>query len=286
MTDVKDIVARVDSLPPLPATSVRLLGVINDPGSTIRDIVETIKYDQALTSDVLRLCNSAYFGLSRQITSLNEAMVRLGTTKILQLVMSVHATSALSQAQQGYGLGVGVLWKHSVAVAQGSALVAQRLQLSNVNLAFTAGLLHDIGKVILSQHVADEFQKIIHLVCEEKRSFVEAERAVLGFDHTEIGAMLAERWKLPENIVRCIRYHHEPGRLEIPDGIVDAVYLANCVCLMLGIGLGADGLSYRADESVVTRHHLTESDLEGVGVAVLADLEQMKDAYDEETGRS
>ena len=285
MTEAKNIVEQVDSLPPLPSTSVRLLGVINDPGATINDIVETIKFDQALTGDVLRLCNSAYFGLSRQITSLNEAMVCLGTTKILQLVMSVHATSTLAKAQKGYDLGAGVLWKHSVAVAQASALVAKRIRLSNVNLAFTAGLLHDIGKVILSRYVAEEFSTILHLVCDEKQSFVEAERAVLGFDHTEIGAMVAEKWKLPDNIVRCIRYHHEPGALDTPDSNVDAVYLANCVCLMLGIGIGADGLCYRADESVVTRHNLSESDLESIGVSVLVDLDQMRDMFDEETGR-
>ena len=171
----------------------------------------------------------------------------------------------------------------STAVALASSRFARRLKLPNVNLAFTAGLLHDIGKVVISEYVAEEYVEIIRLVTDDEMAFQEAERQVLGIDHTEIGAAIAEKWKLPDEMVHCIRYHHAPGEIEPPNLFVDVVYLANCICLLLGIGLGSDGLSYRADESVIERHGLTEHDLEEVGVGMLCDLQDVSDMFDEKT---
>jgi putative nucleotidyltransferase with HDIG domain len=281
MIAVADILAQIGALPPLPGTAVRLMKAVSDPRSRVEDIVEAIRYDQALTTQVLRLCNSAYFGLSRQITSLNEAMVCLGTVKVLQLVMAVHTNSMLNRPQSGYGLEVGVLWKHSVAVALAASLFAQRIKLTNVNLVFTAGLLHDIGKVVLSQHVAGQFSEILQRVGQQGQDFIQAEREVLGFSHDEIGAQIAEKWSLPEPIVRCIRYHHDPGMADPPDALVDVVYLANSVCLLLGVGLGADGLSYRANPTVMERTKLAERDLEAVGMQMLIELQNVEAMFDE-----
>lgn len=286
MINVEDILGKVDALPPLPGTSLRLINVISDPGSTVNDIVDVIKYDQALTARILRLCNSAYFGLSRNVSSLNEAMVCLGTVKILQLVMAIHTNSLLAEEQEGYDLRSGALWKHSVATAQAATHFAKRMKIENAGLVFTGALLHDIGKVVLSRYVAEEFAQIIDLVTTEKQSFVEAERAVLGFDHTEIGGMVAETWKLPDSLVRCIRYHHMPSEADVIDPLVDAVYLANCTCLLLGMGLGADGLCYRADEEVMTRSGLAENDLEAVGVAMLDDMQKLEAMFGEESSEA
>jgi putative nucleotidyltransferase with HDIG domain len=148
-------------------------------------------------------------------------------------------------------------------------------------MAFTAGLLHDIGKVVLGQKVAEEYARIIMLVTEHKRAFVEAEREILGFDHTEVGALLAERWKLPEKLVLCIRYHHTPSALDPPDPLVDTIYLANIVCLLLGIGLGADGLCTRADPAVLRRYGLNEHDLESVGLAIVQDMQEVTALFGE-----
>ena len=279
MRDAQEIIDQIGSLPPLPSTAIKLMDVLGDPQSSVAQIVDVIKYDQAITTQVLRLCNSAYFGLSRKVTSLDDAMVCLGTVKVLQLVMSVHTSSALSKEQCGYGLEPGVLWKHSVAVALASAVFAQKIKLANANLVFTAGLLHDIGKVVLNQHVADEFVEIVRRVSDEGLTFCEAEQQVLGFSHEDIGGMIGRKWQLPEPIVLCIQHHHDPSSLEPPDPLVDAVYLADCVCLLFGIGLGEDGLSYRADSAVMERYDLRESDLESVGLTVLDDLKRVEQLF-------
>lgn len=285
-TAIRDILQRVGSLPPLPDTAVRLMNVINDPRSTVEEIVEVIRYDQAVTAEVLKLCNSAYFGLTRNVASLSEAMVCLGTVKVLQLVMSVHTSALLSKAQIGYGLAPGVLWRHSVAVALAASATAQRIQLTNVSLAFTAGLLHDIGKVVLNEYVAEDFLEITRRVREEKLSFVESEKAVLGYSHEEIGGRIADVWKLPQPMVQSICHHHDPCLLDPPDPLVDTVYLANCVCLLLGVGLGEDGLYYRASDKVMQRNGLRESDLENIGAQMLLDLRKVEQIFETKTGRS
>lgn len=274
-----EILKEVGSLPPLPDTAIKLVQVINEPSATVDDLVEAIRYDQAVTSEVLRLCNTAFFGLSRRIDSLSEAMIRLGTVKILQLVMSIYTNSMLAKEQRGYGLAPGILWKHSVAVALASSAVAQHVKLPNAGLVFTAGLLHDIGKVVMNEYVAEQFAEIVRVVNTEKTDFLTAERQVLGCTHEEIGGLVAEQWKLPEPIVCCIRYHHNPGALDTPDSLVDNVYLANCVCLLLGVGLGDDGLCYRADPAVMERMGLREQDLEQVGAQTLAELKRVESLF-------
>jgi len=257
----------------------RLMSVIRDPHSSISDIVGVVRYDEVVTSEILKICNSAYFGLSRKIASLNEAMVCLGTAKLLHLVMAVHGKALLGKEQQGYGLSPGFLWQHSVGVALASEIIGGRLKVPNESLLFTMGLLHDIGKLVLAEHVAAEFAEITRLVSEEGHAFNEAERLVLGYDHCEVGTLLAEKWKLPEEIVRAVRWHHAPPSPPNVDPFVDVVYLGNALCMMLGFGIGHDGLSYRAEEEILARNQLTERDLETFGAQVVDDLAQVKEMF-------
>lgn len=281
MNRIQDILGGVKEIRPLPGTVLRLIHVVNDPLSTIDQIVEAIRYDPVVTGQVLRIVNSAFFSFSREITSLNEALRILGTLKVLQIVIAIHTNSILSKEQHGYGLPPGKLWQHSVGVALASAAIADHLRDPNRNLLFTAGLLHDIGKVILNEYVATEFAEIARRVAEEKTSFCEAEHQVLGFSHDEIGAQLGEKWQLPPSIIQGIRHHHDPSAVDPPDSLVDILHLADCICLMLGIGLGADGLDYRADEGAMARHGLRESDLETVGIQVLVELQRVSCLFEE-----
>lgn len=273
-----DIVARVSTLPPLPTTVHHLLSVISDPTSSLAEIVESVRYDQTLTAEILRLCNSAYFGLARTVETLDDAVRLLGTAKVLQLVVAAHTRAMLARPQVGYGLPPGALWLHSVAVALAGQRLAVKMRLPQTGLVFTAGLLHDVGKVILNEFVAAEYTEIIARVSREHCSFAEAEAQVLGFTHPEVGSRLAEAWSLPAAIARCIRYHHDPQSLPNPDPLVDAVHLADAICTMLGIGAGDDGLAYRAAAGALHRHGLTEADLEVIGADAVAELKSVQAA--------
>ena len=281
MSDAQRIVEGVGAMTPLPNTAIKLMTAVGDPTSTMDDIVEAIKYDQAVTSEVLKLCNSAFFGLPRTVTSLHDATVRLGAVKVLQLVMSIHVATPFGHAQVGYGLEPGVLWRHSVAVALASTQIAEQLKMANASLAFTAGLLHDVGKLVLNEHVGGAFAEIVRLVTQERKAFAEAEHEVLGFSHEEVGALVAEKWQLPDALVRCIRYHHSPEDLTPPDPLVDTVYVANCLCLLLGIGVGEDGLYNRASDKVMQRLGLHEQDLEMLGANLMVELQRVEQMFEQ-----
>lgn len=273
---IDNILARVRSMPPLPDTLLRLLTVLGNPTSTMAEIAEVVRYDQALTTDVLRYCNSAYFGLARTIASLDDAVRVLGTFKVMQLVLAAHTQALLSRPQNGYGLPADALWLHSVAVATCAQSLARRLQVPQVGLLFTVGLLHDVGKVVLNEYVARSYADIAQLVQTRRVSFGDAEREVLGFTHAEIGGRLGEAWALPEPVVRCIRYHHDPDVLTEPDPLVDVTHIADAVCILLGIGGGDDGLSYRACGSTLQRHGLKHADLETIGAEVVIEVKGIR----------
>ena len=275
-----EIIARVKRLPRLPDTAVRLASVLGDPDSSIEQIVDTIRYDQTVTADVLRLCNSAYFGLSKRVESIDDAVRLLGTAKVLQLVMSAHVQTMLQRPQEGYGLMPGALWEHSVAVALGCREFAQRIAPERVGLSFTLGLLHDIGKVVLNEYVAAEYAEIVRRATDEQLSFVEVEEQVLGFTHAEVGGRLAERWSLPESLIHSVRYHHEPEKSPTPDLLLDSVHLADATCLVMGIGSGmVDGLAYRAEPAVLERHGFSAQDLEMIGAGIVVEMKSVRDLF-------
>ncbi len=269
---IDEVVERVTALPHLPDTLMRLVSVVSDPRSSLSQIVETIRYDQVITAEVLRLCNSAYFGLARTVESLDDAVRLLGTLKIMQLVMAAHSRALLSRAQEGYGLPAGALWSHSVAVALGGQLLARQMKLQQVGLLFTAGLLHDVGKVVLNEYVARDYAEIARRVQEDHITFCEAEAQVLGFTHPEVGSRLADTWSLPDTIARCIRYHHEPKECPIDDPLVHAIHLSDSVCLMMGVGGGDDGLAYRCDPDIMTRYKIGPEDLDLLGADLITEL--------------
>ena len=276
---VDQIVARVNTLPHLPDSVLRLVTVVSDPCSTLEQIVNAIRYDQVLTAEVLRLCNSAYFGLARTVESLEDAICLLGTVRVFQLVMAAHARAMLNRPQEGYGLPVGALWWHSVGVALAAQILARRMQLTHTGLLFTAGLLHDCGKVVLNEFVGQEYAEIAGRVTNNHIAFSEAEQQVLGYTHADVGARLCEAWSLPDSITKCIRYHHDPEGVVTPDPLVDAIHLSDSICLLLGVGTGDDGLAYRASPALLTRYGLKESDLESIGADAIAELRSVQTLF-------
>ena len=271
-----EIVQRVQTLPRLPDTIVHLTHVVGDPRSSLPQIVGVIRYDPVLTAELLRMCNSAYYGVAREVESLDDAVRLLGTTKVFQLAMAAYTRAMLAAPQEGYGLPAGALWTHSVTVALAGRLVAQRMNGPQLGLLFTAGLLHDCGKVVLNEFVRAEYAEIVRRVAEDRLSFCDVERQVLGYTHAEVGARVAEAWKLPASIVDCIRYHHEPEQNTPPSAVVDAVHLADSVGLMLGVGAGDDGLAYRASAVALARHGLTAADLENIGAETVGELRSVQ----------
>ncbi|MBN1868908.1 HDOD domain-containing protein [Candidatus Sumerlaeota bacterium] len=268
MISVEELKRIVQEIPPLPDIALRLIKMCQDASVAPRDIVEVIKHDPSITVKVLRLCNSTFYGLPRRITSLQEAMVYVGTDALVNFVLAGCLSTIYQKENRGYGLEEGQLWRHAVGCAICSQQVALKVDESLAGAAFTAGLLHDIGKIVMSSFVADEFLMLLDLVEREGISFLEGESRLLGYTHAEAGAEIAENWSLPEELVEAIRYHHEPQKAESFKKTVYCAYLGNILCVSLGIGVGHDGLATRFDPAITESLGLDPDNLLEMAVAI------------------
>lgn len=283
-TLIEDIKERVQTLPVLPGTTARLINALVDPKTTVKQIVEIIQYDQNLTAEVLKLCNSAYFGLSRKITTLKEALTYLGSRQVLQLVFSVYCRSLLMDPQPGYDLAAGMLWEHSVAVGIGSEKISQKRHAELSNLVFTAGLLHDIGKVILDQALREQYEEVLRYVEENKVPFQDAEKVIIGISHEEVGQMIMEHWNLPEPLPSVCRYHGEPLECEsdkkLTQDVVNIVHLADSMIITMGIGTGIDGLKYKVNSDLFQTYGFGAEELDRLHLEIIMEFEKIKKLYE------
>jgi HD-like signal output (HDOD) protein len=261
MIKLETLIKKVEDLPPLPDIVVKLLHASRDPNVSTREMVELIKHDPALTVKVLRLCNSSYYGLPRKINSIQEALVYIGTDTLVNFVLAGCLSSYYQQAQEGYGLEKGELWRHSVGCAIASQRLASHENEDASGQAFTAGLLHDIGKIVLNTYVGEEIDPILKLVEGEQLSFSEAEKRILGFSHNEAGEKLAQLWNLPEPLIEAIAHHQEPSHAKSSLKLVSQVHLGNILCLSFGIGVGTDGLAYTFHPRALEETGIEVSDL-------------------------
>jgi putative nucleotidyltransferase with HDIG domain len=265
MTNVDDIISGLDMLKPIPPVAVQIMALAEDENSSMADIADLIIYDPSITASILKICNAAIFGLSRQVDSVRDAIILLGIDEIVELVLLNATAENFKDDPDGYGLGEGELWKHAVLSAYAAKKLAENYGFaSQKHLIFTAGLLKDIGKLIMGRFVAFSYEKINILVNSKGYSFNEAEKEVIGINHEELGARLARKWRFSDRLVYLIRHHHltDENAKNSPDTAL--VYLADIVCMMMGFGTGLDGMAYRFYSDVLERMQITEKDLQKV----------------------
>lgn len=222
------IVGRIRSVPAMPATAARLLPLLSDPAADTRRVEEVLRYDPGLTADLLKIANSAYFGLPARVGSVRQAVLLLGWKRLLQLVMTLSMSGLMRQPLPGYDLPRGALWRHSVAVSVAADRLIARLQMPDGDAVFTAALLHDVGKIVLAQFVREEVGRIEALVAKGL-SFDVAETVVLGVNHAVIGGKVLEAWALPPGLVEAVRLHHDPESCARDCRVSDLVHVANAI---------------------------------------------------------
>ncbi len=276
MSRREEILAAVPSIPALPTAAAKVLQLLQDDNSSMGDIMGAIEYDPGLTSDVLRLANSAFFAGPRKIGSLPEAGVLFGTARIQQLVLASAVFPLASKPLKGYDLPPGELLDNLIGVAVGAEELGRTLSEKPPAHAFTAGLLHGVGKIVLGTFVEVDALPILELAHEEGLPFDEAERRILGIDHAEVGAELLRHWQLPGDIEDAVRWQYRPDNLEGDKLLVDLVHVAVHLSISCGLGIGIDGLNYRPSPSVVERLHLKTKIAEQVTCKMLTELQAIR----------
>jgi putative nucleotidyltransferase with HDIG domain len=209
MESVYVLLRGVKVLPPSPQVLPKVLEALRDETSTLEELGELISLDPVLTAKLLHYCNSVYFSGREPVTNVPEAIGRVGFQTIFALVAAVSGSRAF-HAPADSGLDSGLLWKHSLTTAFSTKFIADDIQADNTML-FTAGLLHDIGRIVLAQAKGAAYGKLYNETLAAKGNTTEQEKAAYGFTHADVGACLMESWRLPKILVEAVRYHHQPS---------------------------------------------------------------------------
>ncbi|MDA8139229.1 MAG: HDOD domain-containing protein [Desulfobacteraceae bacterium] len=254
------IVKTVDELPPMPQTVIKAREIMDDPKAGFKELATLFESDQAIAAKILKLANSPFYGIVGGVSSIQQASIVLGQKVLRELITLSGVSGLLGNQLAGYGLDVGDLWKHSLAVAFGARHIAVKVDAKLENDAFTTGLLHDSGKLILDTYITERWQQFEEALADGKRTFIEAERKVLALDHPEIAAEVCKAWHIPKEISHGIRYHHHPSQSK-GSKLAYIVHVADAIALMSGIGLGVDGTRYQIEEGTMAFLKLNDEDL-------------------------
>ncbi|MFH0995935.1 MAG: HDOD domain-containing protein [Pseudomonadota bacterium] len=258
----------VKSFPSMPAAALKLLTLLKDERTSNAQIEQILRYEPGLTANILKLTNSSFFGLPKQIGSIRQAILMIGWKKLIQIVLSSCVSAIIDKPVQGYDLSPGDLWRHSIAVSVASETLVKELNLSVSEEVFTAALLHDVGKMVLGRYVKDDIA-VVDGEDMQDVPFEQVERSIFGIDHAEIGANILRRWSFPPSMVSAVRWHHDPDGAPKTSHLIDVVHVADVLCLMSGIGVGREGLQYQPSQTACERIGLTEALLEKVASQTL-----------------
>ncbi|MBI4556361.1 MAG: HDOD domain-containing protein [Candidatus Hydrogenedentes bacterium] len=236
---IRDRVNAIEEISALPTTVARILAIVQDDSATALDLATELGREPALSMKVLRVVNSPYYGFARQIVSIQDAVVLLGFAEVERLALGISIINLFGRDREGVK-SLQMLWRHSLACSLvGSLLESERGLGAALRGAHVAGLLHDMGKAVIVQYFPEVVVPVMHLVEEAHLPLHEAESDVLsGANHADIGAWIAERWDLPEPLVKSIALHHTPDQAAPEDLLVHATHIMDEICNEMGIGSG------------------------------------------------
>ncbi|MBN1757962.1 MAG: HDOD domain-containing protein [Chitinispirillaceae bacterium] len=232
-------IEQIDNLPALPAIVTRLIQVVNSPDTSADDAAKLIQKDPALTTKMLRLANSAFYGIPRSISSVSSAVVILGFNTIRSLVLSASVMKMFSTSREP-AIDKDCFWKHSITCAIAAKSIVRQfisVRMMDPESAFCAGMLHDIGKLIFSEFAQEDYSEVCSFARKNGKSLLEAEKEILGISHTDIGRILADKWALPLDLEYALVFHHEPMKADSLIDLVTTVHVANTLSHAIGMGL-------------------------------------------------
>jgi len=272
----KNILSAIKSLEPFPDVAMRVVQLSTREDVVPDELIRIIETDPGLTAKVLKLCNSAYYGFQREIASMRDAGNLLGVSALVNLVV----TSCASRYFRDYGAVMGsaqtTLWERSIANALASRLLASLRHEVDIERAYTAGLLQNIGHIVLERFLHEEHEEIVRELTEGAQ-LLEAEQHVLGLHHAELGARLATRWNFPDELVDAIRYHHQPEAADDDTALTDVMHLAESLTWSIGYGEGFEGRSYGVSKSCIERGGVNKTNFEAMKRMLQREVVRAKD---------
>jgi HD-like signal output (HDOD) protein len=272
----KQILRHVKDLPPMPQTVLKAREIMADPKSDFKELANLFETDQAIAAKILKLANSPYFGYSGKIATIQRAAVVLGHKTLGELITMRGTAGLLGNRLVGYGLDSGALWKHSLAVAFGSRIIANKTKPALSNDAFTSGLIHDAGKLILDPYIKERWELFEKFMADAEHTFLDAEKKILELDHTEVASEVCKIWNIPETLTVAIRYHHYPSQSNGSE-LAYIVHVADAIAMMTGLGMGIDGTLYQMDDTAMAFLNLQENEFNDIMGYVLEAVQKISE---------
>jgi HD-like signal output (HDOD) protein len=261
-------------LPPMPNIILKAREIMEDPGSSLKDLAAVIEHDQAIVARVLALANSAYYGLSGLVSSIQHASILLGQKTLGELITIAASSKLLSKPLRGYMLHPGDLWKHSLAVALGSKIISEKINAECIEDAFIAGLLHDAGKIILDPYIVERKKAFKKALENGQPKFIQAEKEILGFDHAEVMSRAVRFWRYPENQSTAIRYHHYPSRSD-DNEMAFIIHLADFTAKQAGFKSENDASPPELEPQTLRYFGFQREDLSHIAAQMTASVEKL-----------
>ncbi len=263
----------LDGLMPLPEVVLKAQMLLTNPNSSFEELANIIETDQEITLKVLNVVNSAYYSLKKEVASVRQACVMLGLKVIAEIIMAAGTSNVFNKALHAYSLDPTGLWRHSLATALGSRKIAKAVQPKLANEAFLSGLFHDVGKLILDEQIFSRNAAFKGFL-ENTHAHFEAEKKILGFDHSDIASELCKKWKFPKVVTKAIRLHHNLNPDQVDD-LAIILHAADNLTKLDGNGNSGGGTFRALDDHVVDFLALEENDINDIVVEVNDSVEKI-----------
>lgn len=272
---LNSIISNIDSVPTLPTVVAEVTEVIRDPHVDASHVGQIISRDQALSAKTLRLVNSAFYGFPRKINNITRAIIVMGFNKVRNLALTASVLDSFKSRDRDFDYSG--LWKHALGTAIAGEVLAGLLKSSETEDAFVAGLLHDIGKLVMALHAKEAFTKIREHVAKYNVLMLNAEMELYEIDHGLVGAWLADEWKFPPQLTRAIRLHHNPDAAREYQEIIYLTHVADIICRSLEIGNGGDSRIPQLSANVWTALKLNDAVIDKCMEMTYEGLDRAKD---------
>ncbi|MCD6256859.1 HDOD domain-containing protein [Candidatus Aerophobetes bacterium] len=260
---IRKTIYNITKLPTLPVITAQLMQLLSNPNASIQKLTNLISQDQSLTTTVLKVVNSSYYGFPRQIATIKHALIILGFNEIRNIVITISVLKNFWNIQKSSKFDHLQFWKHSLGCAVAAGMLAKFFRYRVSGKVFIGGLIHDIGKIVLDQYLHDLFEQVMDRVISRDISFYQAEKEVLGVTHAEIGGWLAKSWNLPLEIEEAIKFHHLPEKATANPPFCSIVHLADVLVRMKSIGSAGDNKIPPIDPSIWEPLRSMRADLNG-----------------------
>jgi len=278
--DINRIVSHIKDLPTLPRSVLKITALVNNPQASAKDLSGVITDDQVLTARLLRLVNSSFYGFPQRIATVTNAIVLLGFDAIRNLLLTTSIFGVFSKKSDINGKQLERYWDHALGCAVGAKIIGNCIKYDNEEELFVAGLLHDIGKIVEILFIPEEFEKVRQHAETEKTLIHEAEEIILGYNHTDIGELLAQKWNLPEKLSHVIAFHHSPSTSKQFLKETTIIHFADILCRSLDLGFGGDNRIPRLDFEALKKLEIKQKDIRMIMEKMEIEFQTMKGLFE------